>query len=108
MSDILFDASNPNWSDQGEHNRIYLRAVEQYLNNVLDIKGSLLLNDVYDAIGFPRTREGATSGWVSGTELPGYVEFTFVTYDSSKNMTLRFNHSPDILDRIWPEEKLAE
>lgn len=60
----IFDSSNPNWMDDIEFNLVFLKAKENYLNAVLKARGILMLNDVYDELGFPRTALGARVGWI--------------------------------------------
>ena len=42
----------------------YLQVKENELNDRLMIKGSVMLNDVYDALGLERTAEGCVVGWI--------------------------------------------
>ena len=70
----LFDRTNPNWNKTPEYNLFFLRAQQNYANDQLQQRGFLLLNDVYDALGFDRTKEGMIVGWtVNGPD--GYVDF---------------------------------
>lgn len=62
---VVFDSNNRNWVPSPEHNRLFLRAIENHANAVLQARGCLLLNDLYDMLGMPRSRYGLTSGWVS-------------------------------------------
>lgn len=52
------------WSPRPDINVITLRSVENYLNDLLRTRGHVFLNDAYDALGLPRTKEGAIVGWL--------------------------------------------
>jgi hypothetical protein len=62
-AEAVFDTSNVNWSKNTEYNLIFLRAQENFANDKLVARGVVFLNDVYEALGLPRTREGQTKGW---------------------------------------------
>lgn len=76
----LFDRDNPNFDDRPEYNRTFLWNMQCFANNRLQAKGHVLLNDVYEDLGFPRTTAGAVVGWVKGgngltTAGDGYIDF---------------------------------
>lgn len=60
----IFDKFNPNWENTPEYNRLFLKAQQNYANDLLRAKGYLFLNDVYEMLGFPRTIAGQSVGWV--------------------------------------------
>lgn len=66
---FIFDQSNPNFVDNRELNEFYLRVVEQYLNTVMEVRGYVLLNDLFEQMGLPRTPVGCISGW--SVKAPG-------------------------------------
>lgn len=66
----IFDDSCPSWTKDPEYNRAFLAHNQQYLTDRLRIKGSLLLNDAYDLLGFPRTKAGMIMGWVYNENKP--------------------------------------
>jgi len=47
-------------------NHFFLINQQAAANDLLKIRGHLFLNEVYDMLGLPRTREGAVVGWVLG------------------------------------------
>ena len=68
----VFDASNPNWSpDKSSGSLLFLQAQQTYMNNLLNSRGHVLLNEVYDALGLPRTSEGCLVGWLKAPADPG-------------------------------------
>lgn len=70
---------NPNWEKNGEYNLLFLKAQQRYANDLLRAKKRLFLNEVYDMLGFPRTKAGQVVGWVYDPEKNGigdnYVDF---------------------------------
>lgn len=62
----FFDEYNPNWQRNAEYNKFFLTGVQNQMNDMLKARGHVFLNEVYDALGLPRTQEGAVVGWVLG------------------------------------------
>lgn len=60
----IFDESNLNYSTSPTQNAMFLHSQERWLNDKLKINGHLFLNDVYRALGFEDTPEGAIAGWI--------------------------------------------
>jgi len=65
---LVLDSSNPNWHNSEKLNRFFIGTQQGYLNHLLAIRGHVLLNDLYEALGLPRTTLGATSGWLLGQD----------------------------------------
>lgn len=70
----IFDEMNPNWSDNPEINKYFLRQAEAWCNNKLKAQGHLFLNEVYDQLGYEHTSAGSVVGWVLGNG-DDYVDF---------------------------------
>lgn len=70
----FFDKLCKNWQPEAEYNLAFLRAQQQYANDMLLARGHLLLNDVYDALGLERSYAGSVVGWVHGNG-DSYVDF---------------------------------
>lgn len=69
---------NPHWESNNEYNLMFLKAQENYANDLLKAKRRLFLNDVYEMLGLPRTKAGQVVGWVYDPEHPigdNYVDF---------------------------------
>lgn len=62
---IVFDDNNPYWSMNFNYNSIFLTAQLAYQNDRLKSMSFLTVNDVFDALGLERTREGMVYGWTS-------------------------------------------
>ena len=73
----FFDESNPHYVKDADMNLTFINSMEQLANHRLHSKGFLLLNDVYDMLGIPRTCAGAHVGWLSKEYggKDGYVDF---------------------------------
>lgn len=68
------EQTSRSWSPRPDYNFLFLKAAQIHANDLLQTRGHVLLNDVYDAIGLDRTPEGAVVGWVKG-HGDDYVSF---------------------------------
>lgn len=105
----FFDSDNPNWDKNPTFSMMWLRGQQNYLNDLLHTRGHVFLNEVYDALGFAHTPQGAVLGWLDG-EGDDCIDFGL--YDPSKDsvrrfvngeenvILLEFNHDGPIWDRI--------
>lgn len=105
----FFDSTNPNWDKNPNFSMMFLRGQQNYLNDILHTRGHVFLNEVYDALGFPHTPQGAVLGWIEG-EGDDCVDFGL--YDQNKDtvrrfvngtdnvILLEFNHDGVILNKI--------
>lgn len=105
----FFDSSNPNWDKNPTFSMMWLRGQQNILNDLLHTRGHVFLNEVYDALGFPHTPQGAVLGWLDG-EGDDCIDFGL--YDAAKDgvrrfvngednvIMLEFNHDGPIWDRI--------
>jgi hypothetical protein len=57
-----------------EINRIFLQSQQAYFNQRLQVDGYVFLNDVYQALGIPKTKAGQIVGWKIG-KGDNYVDF---------------------------------
>lgn len=60
---IRFDNRSICWTEDREHNLYFLKSTEKYLSELAKVQGFLMLNDVYYALGMPRTISGYQYGW---------------------------------------------
>lgn len=60
----FFDQTSSSWSKEPEYNLLFLKAQQNYANDLLHARGHILLNDVYDMLGIPRSKAGTVVGWV--------------------------------------------
>lgn len=69
-----FDETNRYWRRNASDNKYFLAMQQSRANDKLKTDGHLFLNEVYDMLGFPHTREGAVCGWIYG-EGDSFVSF---------------------------------
>lgn len=73
---ISFDETSPLWVDgDPERNIFFIEATEKYLDDRLQTKGHLVLNEVFSALGVDETPEGAICGWSLAKANTAKVEF---------------------------------
>ena len=74
----IFDESHPDWRKDAEQNRYYLQALQAQATDKLRSQGHLFLNEVYDMLGFKRTKAGSAVGWIYDPRHPigdDFVDF---------------------------------
>lgn len=81
---VVYKKGCPGWSDDYFLRETFLYGVERHANDVLNIKGKLLLNDVYDMLGYPRTKYGAIFGWVKNDDDSRNAKIVFSVVDAAK------------------------
>lgn len=87
----FFDEASPYWQKDPEYNMVFLKAQQQYANDLLRAKGRLFLNDVYEMLGIDKTKAGQIVGWVYDEENPNGDNFVdFGIYDMSKERVRAF------------------
>ena len=81
----FYDDGCTGWDKDAEYNLMFLKAQQQYANDKLIAKGYLFLNEVYDMLGIPQSKEGQIVGWIYNLENPTGDNFVdFGIYDVSK------------------------
>lgn len=60
----MYDANNPSWCKDPGYNQTFLDNQQYWANVLLQKQGHLFLNEVYDLLKIPQTREGQLLGWV--------------------------------------------
>lgn len=74
----FFDEYCPAWEKNAEYNLTFLKQQQNWANDLLQSRGHLFLNEVYDMLGIPRTKAGNIVGWVYDKENPigdNFVDF---------------------------------
>jgi hypothetical protein len=98
--EVLFDESNPNWSSQPEYIAMFLKATQNYMNDLLLSQGHVFLNEVYDALGVSRTSAGALLGWTQGPEDVKVIEFNIQERPEDGFLIIDFNVEGIIFNKI--------
>lgn len=70
----IFDQASCWWKKDPEQNRFFLQVQQNHANDLLRIRGHLFLNEVFDMLDLPRTKEGSVCGWIYG-EGDSFVDF---------------------------------
>ena len=105
-----FTRSNPYWDDSQDYVELFLRSQQNYANDRLKIETVLTLNDVYESLGFQKTKAGMVVGWrfdENNTDGDNYVEFhvrkVYITNESGKEelaYAIDFNVDGNIYDQM--------
>lgn len=110
----IFDDGNIGWEKDSEHNLAFLKMQQNYANDILKTRGYLFLNEVYEMLGFNKTKAGQVVGWIfdeSDPKCDNFVDFgiyrgespavrAFVNGDE-RSILLDFNVDGNILDRVY-------
>jgi len=73
-----FDENNEMWSKVPGQNQMTLSNQQNWLNERLNARGYVFLNDVYKCLGFPATPAGQVVGWLrrdNEYSKDGYIDF---------------------------------
>lgn len=96
----FFDESCAAWQRDPEYNLTFLKAQQQYANDLLKAQGRLFLNDVYKMLGMEISKAGQVVGWIYDPDCPVGDNFVdFGIYDMSKERVRAFvnGYEPSIL-----------
>ena len=81
----VYDDGCLGFTDDPETNLTFLRAQMAYANDLLKRRGYVFLNEVYEMLGFPKTKAGQVVGWVYDKDEnrvgDNYIDFGI--YDTS-------------------------
>lgn len=99
---VIFDEFNQNWHRDPTYNMHFLTMQQTWFNDKLRINGHVFLNEVYDALGFPRTSAGAVVGWLrrdkDDPRGDGQIDFDlYSAYNSEAKRDFLNNRNPSIL-----------
>ena len=74
----FFDETCKGWTRSAEDNLRFLKMTQSWANRKLQAEGCLYLNDVYTALGIPKTKAGHVVGWIYDEAHPvgdNFVDF---------------------------------
>lgn len=86
-----FDDGCIGWTKSPEDNLTFLKLQQSQFNDLLKRRGHVFLNEIYEALGFPRTKAGQVVGWVYDEVNPNgdnYIDFGI--YDINKEANRMF------------------
>lgn len=107
---VIYDDGCKGWDKDPEVNKYFLLKAQEYANQKLQAQGYLYLNEVYDMLGFPRTKAGQVVGWIYDTKNPtgdNCVDFLmFDIHDERKRAFINGYETNVLLDfnvdgNIW-------
>jgi Family of unknown function (DUF6353) len=84
----MFDPMCPDWNPNWEYNQMFLKAKQNYANDMLQSRGHLFLNEVYDMLGLEHSTAGAVVGWVISKNGDNFVDFGL--FDTMNPMAIDF------------------
>ena len=96
----FFDAGCNGWCDDPEYNKTFLIMQQGQATDKLRAEGYLFLNDVYEMLGIPRTREGQIVGWIYRKDIPtpnNYVDFGIFKTNRENNVNFVNGYEPTII-----------
>lgn len=106
----IFDSSCPDWDKNPTFNMIFLKGQQDIANNLLNTRGHVFLNEVYEMLGFEHTSVGAVTGWVKNGSGDNFIDFGLFDLESKatrrfvngleNNIILDFNVDGVIFDKI--------
>lgn len=93
----FFDASSEEYQGIPEYDLIFLKAQQNYANDLLHSRGHVFLNEVYDALGLDRTRAGAVVGWILTKDGDNFIDFGIFDGDNPRTRAFVNGHEDCIL-----------
>lgn len=84
----FFDETCMGWTRDADFNLMFLKDQQRYANDILQSKGHIFLNEVYDMLGIARTEAGQVVGWIYDEKHPNgdnYVDFGIYNDDREAN-----------------------
>lgn len=92
----FFDETSTQWTRSADTNRMNLHNWQNWANDLLDARGYLFLNEVYNMLGLEVCKEGQAVGWVKNNPRGGdnYVDFgMFNIYRGMSDEPMRRFHN---------------
>lgn len=93
----FFDDSSSEWQKNNDYNLMFLRAQQNYFNDLLKVRGHVFLNEIYDNLGMKRSQAGAIVGWVIGEGRDNFIDFGIWDGDNRKSRDFVNGYEDSIL-----------
>lgn len=103
-----FDEVNVNFTRDPMSNYLFLKGVQSHMNNLLQARGHVFLNECLDGLRLPRCPEGQFAGWVYNPKSgDNYIDFGFMTgvdphtvaFRNQRETTVKLNFN--IQGSVW-------
>lgn len=100
---------NMAWENDNQINLAFLLAQQEYANQLLQRKGRVFLNEVYDMLCLPRSQAGWAVGWEYNKDGDNYISFGIhkdaqnysdFIYNDEEAILLDFNVDGVIVDKL--------
>lgn len=92
----FYDQSSSEWSPDPGYNLVFLRAQQNYWNDMLKIRGNVFLNEIYDSLGMERSSAGAIVGWVFNNG-DSFIDFGMYDGDTTQKREFVNGNEQNIL-----------
>ena len=109
----FFDEYCVNWSKNAEDNYLFLKQQLNYANEILNSRGYIFLNEVYEMLGFDTTVAGHVVGWMKNGDGQGFVDFGMYDIHNEKardfingrekSILLSFNPDGTIYHKVFSD-----
>lgn len=109
----FYDDGCLGWEKNPEMNLTFLKCQQSYANDLLQKRGYVFLNEVYDMLGIPKTAAGQVVGWAydeDNEDCDNFIDFgIYDLYDEKKRdfvngrervILLDFNVTGNILEYV--------
>ena len=110
----FFDEYSAYWQRDAEYNKAFLRFAEKELNQKLQSRGYVFLNEAYSRLGLQTDKTGAVCGWIYAPDDPNHKGDNYISfgiYDGeestrtfinglNQSVMLNFNVDGYIMDKI--------
>ena len=94
----VFDKRSCMWYSDREYNEMTVKNCLEVSFELLKRKGCLFLNDVYQILGLPLTREGQTYGWFYNGIVKFGIPYTTKYSNSKDSIYITLEYVENILD----------
>lgn len=104
----IMDCMTPGWKNDFDWNMLFAKHTLVYCYATLRRKGYLFLNEVYQQLGFPLTKEGQFLGWVCNDTIDEEFVWTIkpALENGNNNVVITFKNLCNIIFELPSEEEL--
>lgn len=91
-----FDETNPNYKSNCYNNQVFINGVQETYQKILDARGFVFLNEVYEKLGFDLTEAGQVVGWTKDGDGDGRIDFGLFDATRQCNDDFRYGYEPAV------------